>query len=58
MPANSPKGWKQVTLANGETRLLPAWAKKRLKFNFSPDEALLRGKSVKLPKRTRKTGSR
>jgi hypothetical protein len=58
MTANPSKGWKKFTLKNGETRLLPAWANERLKFTFSPEEALRRGKSVKLSNPTRKLGTR
>jgi hypothetical protein len=51
---NALAGHKRFTLANGETRTLPAWANDPLPFAFSPDEALRRGGMAKPHKNWKK----
>jgi hypothetical protein len=54
-PATAPTGWKQFRLADGSTRHLPDWADKPLGFKFSPDEALRRCATVRLPTSRKKS---
>jgi hypothetical protein len=50
----APVGHKRFTLANGETKTLPAWANDPLPFAFAPDEALRRGGMAKPHKNWKK----